>query len=105
VPVRVVVHAEAWAIVSADAIRRRRSVGATLGDLVTRAVEAGVEELLEVDQRTVEVADPLRALQARPVLDAQQWNALRGDARTLGIATSRLVGRIVEREARRLGWR
>jgi hypothetical protein len=75
------------------------TVGITLGDLLTRAVE--------VDQRTVEgvSTDGLRALQARPVLEVDRWTALRAEARRLGIPTARLVGLIIEREAHRLGWR
>ncbi len=105
-PVRAVVHAEAWAIVSADAIRRRRSVGDTLGALLTRAVEVGVAQFVEVDQRGAGTSTgDLRALQVRPVLDAEVWSTFRSEARRLGIRAARAVGLVIEQEARQLGWR
>ncbi|MCZ7534628.1 MAG: hypothetical protein M5T61_00940 [Acidimicrobiia bacterium] len=105
-PVRVVVHAEAWTIVSADAIRRRRSVGDTLGALLTRVVEVGVAQFVEADQRGAGTStDDLRALQVRPVLDAEVWSTFRSEVRRLGIRVARAVGLVIEQEARRLGWR
>lgn len=113
-PVRVVVDPDAWAIITADSLRRRHSIGDALGQLLTKTTINGIEHLVEdlvedaveAAQRPVEPSTrPLRHLQARAVTTTETRDHLRALAHTHQLTTARLIGHIIEHAAHQLGWR
>lgn len=97
-PTRLAVDAGAWEALKAEAIRRRSSVGYLAGKLVVDAVR---------HNKLPRVGEHRGATQrfARLVLvDAETWTAFRSMAFDAHVTTTRMVGVLVEREARQLGW-
>ena len=94
-PMHVEVDPAAWNTVKRDAVRRRTTIARAVGDLVGRAAE----------ERLRPRRDPRRAPAhrfARLFVDDETWASFRTLAFDLGVSAGRLVGLIVEREARRI---
>ena len=99
-PTRLAVDPEAWDVVKARSIRRRTSVGYLVGRLVADVVSHNALPAVDrydrcVNQRFVRLID----------LDVETWTSFRAMAFDAGLTTTRMLGVLVEREARRLGWR
>ena len=99
-PTRVAVDAEAWETLKGEAIRRRTSVGYLVSRLVADAVRHSKLPRVPQDARGV---TPRFARLVR--LDVDTWTTFRSMAFDAHVTTTRMVGVLVEHEARRLGWR
>lgn len=99
-PTRVAVDAGAWEVLKGEAIRRRSSVGYLVARPIVDAVRLNKLPCVPADDRCVtqHFARLVR-------LDVETWTAFRLMAFDARVTTTRLVGVLVEREARRLGWR
>jgi hypothetical protein len=94
-PVHVHVDPEAWNTVKRATVAHRTPVGQAVADLVVQAVAAGVRPR----------QDPQRAPThrfARLFVDDDTWASFRVLAGDLRVGAGRLVGLVVEREARRI---
>lgn len=99
-PTRVAVDAEAWEVLKGEAIRLRTSVGYLAGRLIADAVRHSKLPRVEHDERCVTQRF------ARLVrLDIDTWTTFRTMAFDAHVTTTRMVGVLVEHDARRLGWR
>jgi hypothetical protein len=94
-PVKVDVEEQAWQLVKRDALRHRKTVGEHVGGLVGAAVSDPVRPR-HLSQRA-----PQRMF-TRLIIDDETWGKFRVLAIDVGVSTGRLVGIIVEREARRI---
>jgi hypothetical protein len=89
------VDPEAWNTVKRATVAHRTPVGQAVADLVVQAVAAGVRPR----------QDPQRAPThrfARLFVDDDTWASFRVLAGDLRVGAGRLVGLVVEREARRI---
>ena len=104
-PVHAEVDDEAWFFVKADALRRRKYVGEVVGQLVVRA-SRGLSIGLYTDGLAGEHAGGRRATRfVRLVgVDDERWATFRARGVDTDVTAARLVGLVVEAEARRLGW-
>jgi hypothetical protein len=99
-PARLAVDPEAWDVLKARSIRRRTSVGYLVGRLVADVVSHNALPAVHrhdrrATQRFVRLID----------LDVETWTSFRAMALDAHLTTTRLLGVVVEHEARRLGWR
>ncbi len=99
-PTRIAVDAEAWEVLKGEAIRRRSSVGYLAGQLVAHAVRHNTLPHLSAGDRCV-TQRFVRLVR----VDVDTWTAFRSMAFDAHVTTTRMVGVLVEHEARRLGWR
>lgn len=99
-PTRVAVDAEAWEVLKGESIRRRTSVGYLVGRLVTHAVQHSALPHVSADDRCV-TQRFVRLVR----VDVDMWTAFRVMAFDAHATTTRMVGVLVEHEARRLGRR
>lgn len=100
-PVHVEVDPQAWEIVKAEAIRRRRAVAYVVGELVNEAVNRPILGQ-RVGQRDQTPAPSRRF--ARLFISDDAWRAFRVTAARAELSAARAVGVIVEIKARELGW-
>jgi hypothetical protein len=94
-PVHVEVDPAAWNVVKRTALTRRTAVGRAVADLLIEAVEDRIRPR----------RDPQRAPVhrfARLFVDDDEWASFRAFAHDLGVPAGRLVGLVVEREARHI---
>jgi hypothetical protein len=94
-PVHVQVDPEAWNTVKRTAVARRTTVGQAIADLIVETLEAGVRPR----------QDPQRAPThrlARLFVDDETWSSFRVLAGDMRVGAGRLVGLVVERQARRI---
>lgn len=91
---RVDVDPAAWEVVKRKAILDGRKVAEAVGDLLTKPI---------LPKRSHTSARVARR-HARLFIDDDQWTEVRATAVTRGVTVARLIGVIVEREAKRLGW-
>jgi hypothetical protein len=99
-PTRLAVDAGAWEVLKGEAVRRRTSVGYLAGRLVADAVRHNTLPRAPADDRCVTERF------ARLVrVDVETWTSFRSMAFDAHVTTTRMLGLVVEREARRLGWR
>ena len=94
-PVKVEVDAAAWEAVKRDAVRRRRTVGFAVGELVSRSVQDGVVPRNRPQQMSVRRF-------ARLYVDDEAWSQFRVIVLDAHVSIGRIVGMLVEREARLL---
>ncbi|MCP4960694.1 MAG: hypothetical protein GY925_15685 [Actinomycetia bacterium] len=101
-------------MVKADAVKRRRAVAKQVGDLVHRSLSA--RAVRQHVHQAVHNADSPKASAprshlrrqkrfARLFVDDDAWTRFRTWATQLEVPVARLVGIVVEDEARKLGWR
>jgi hypothetical protein len=95
VPVHVEVDPAAWDAVKRDAVLQRWTVGAAVAELVARSVQDRV-----IPRRRPHQSSAQRF--ARLFVDAETWGQFRALAFDAHVSAGRLVGLLVEREARRL---
>jgi hypothetical protein len=105
-PVKVDVDPEAWDAVKRDGVRRRWWMGALVGELVRVAVQDGVIPRNRPQQKSAQ-SDCAAALCkgrifARIFVDEETWADFRVLALDAHVAIARLVGLLVEREARNI---
>lgn len=106
-PTQVVVDAEAWAVVKAQAIRSRKAVAAVVGELVVQSLDEMVQSVVQTRSTAPETArrrHPQRRF-ARLFIDDEAWLQFRERAVQADVPVARLVGLVVEDAAWRLGWR
>lgn len=109
-PTQVEVDPEAWTVVKADAVKKRRAVAKQVGDLVRRAVaDQAVHQHVHVAGSPKAPAPrshpkPQKRF-ARLFVDDDTWSRFRTQAAQREVPVARLVGIVVEDEARMLGWR
>ena len=119
-PVKVDVDPEAWEAVKRDGVRRRRPVGAVVGELVRLAVQDGVVPRNRPRRKSAQgPAGPQQTQQssaqsdcaaalckgrifARLFVDEETWAQFRVLAFDAHVPIGRLVGLLVEREARNI---
>ncbi len=99
-PTRLAVDPAAWDVLKSESIRHRTSVGYVVGLLVAGAVRHNALPRMRdggtrVIQRFVRLID----------LDVETWTSFRAMALDAHVTTTRMLGVLVEGEARRLGWR
>jgi hypothetical protein len=94
-PVKVEVNPAAWEAVKREAVRRRRTVGFAVGELVCRSVQDGV-----VPRNRPQPSSVRRF--ARLLVDEETWAQFRVLALDAHLSIGRFVGLLVEREARGL---
>ena len=99
-PTRLAVDAGAWETLKGEAVRRRTSVGYLAGRLVVDVVRHNALARVPADDRCVtqRFARLMR-------VDVETWTTFRSMAFDAHVTTTRMLGFVVEREARRLGWR
>jgi hypothetical protein len=97
-PVKVVVDPAAWDAVKRDAFWHRRTVGVAVGALVSRSVRDGAVPRYRPKHSSVQRF-------ARLIADDETWAQFRVLALDAHVSIGRLIGALVEREARRLGSR
>ena len=99
-PTRLAVDAGAWEVLKGEAVRRRTSVGYLAGRLVADAVRYNSLPRVPADDRCVtqHFARLVR-------VDVETWTSFRSMAFDAHVTTTRMLGLVVEREARRIGWR
>ena len=95
VPVHVEVDPAAWVAVKREAMLDRSTVGAMVGELVVRSVHDRV-----IPRRRPHQSSAQRF--ARLFVDSETWGQFRALAVDAHVSAGRLVGLLVEREARRL---
>lgn len=93
-PTRVDVHPDAWSVLKRQAIAKGIPVADAVGTLLVFA------PLPETATACAGVAKRF----ARLFIDEDDWRDVRGRAVSIGVSTARLIGLIVEAEARRGGW-
>jgi hypothetical protein len=93
--VKVEVNPAAWEAVKREAVRRRRTVGFAVGELVCRSVQDGV-----VPRNRPQPSSVRRF--ARLLVDEETWAQFRVLALDAHLSIGRFVGLLVEREARGL---
>jgi hypothetical protein len=93
-PVHVDVNPAAWDVVKRNAFRHRRTIGDAVGELVLRSVQDGV-----IPRRRPHQTSTPRF--ARLFVDEETWAQFRALAVDAHVSIGRLVGMLVEREARR----
>lgn len=99
-PTRLAVDGGAWEVLKGEAVRRRTSVGYLAGQLVADVVRHNTLPRVPADDRCVTQRF------ARLVrVDVETWTSFRSMAFDAHVTTTRMLGLVVEREARRLGWR
>jgi hypothetical protein len=87
-------------VLKGEAVRRRTSVGYLVGRLVADVVRQSTLPRIPADDRCVTQRF------ARVVrVDVETWTSFRSMAFDAHVTTTRMLGLVVEREARRLGWR
>jgi hypothetical protein len=94
VPVHVEVDPAAWDVVKREALLDRSTIGATVGELVMRSVHDRV-----IPRRHPHRSSAQRF--ARLFVDVETWGQFRALALDAHVSAGRLVGLLVEREARR----
>jgi hypothetical protein len=99
-PTRLAVDPEAFDFLKSYAIRRRTSVGYLVGQLVADAVShsalpRGVRDDRCATQRFIRLI----------ALDVETWTTFKAMALDAHVTSTRMVGALVEHEARRRGWR
>ena len=99
-PTRLAVDSEAWEVLKGEAIRRRTSVGYLAGQLVIDAVRHN-----KLPRARDEGRCATQRFARLVLLDAETWTAFRSMAFDAHVTSTRMVGVLVETEARRLGWR
>ena len=99
-PTHVDVDPQAWATVKQRSFERGLLVASAVAELVVRAVDEGV-----TPQRNPQRPRSTARRFARVFVDDETWGAFRARAVEADVTVARLVGLIVEAEARRLGWR
>jgi len=92
-PTRVDVDPRAWQAVKSYAIVEERKVADVVGELLTRPLPEPTDEVV-VPQRRF----------ARLFIDDERWKELRTEAVSRSMIISRLIGVVVEHEAKQLGW-
>ena len=103
---KVDVDPEAWETVKRDGVRRRWWMGALVGELVRVAVQDGVIPRNRPQQSSAQ-SDCAAALCkgrifARIFVDEETWSQFRELALDAHVPIARLVGLLVEREARNI---
>jgi hypothetical protein len=106
-PAHAEVDDDAWAVVKAHAVRRRVAVGRVVGLLVREACRGLTIGLTIAPQLDGQPLSGRRANRFVRLLDVDDdhWLTFRARAVNADVTTARLLGLIVEAEARRLGWR
>jgi hypothetical protein len=99
-PTRLAVDVRAWEVLKGEAVRRRTSVGYLASGLVADVVRDNTLPRVPADDRrgTQRFARLVR-------VDVETWTSFRSMAFDAHVTTTRMLGLVVEREARRLGWR
>jgi len=92
-PVKVEVDAAAWEAVKRAGLRHRRTIGFTVGNLVSRSVQEGVLPRNRPQPTSVRRF-------ARLYVEDEPWARFRLIALDAHVSVGRLVGMLVEREAR-----
>lgn len=96
-PTRVEVHPEAWDVLKRQAIKKQTPLAATVGTLLVFAPLP--------NSAASESSDGIVKRFARLFIEDDDWLDVRERAVRLDVSTARLVGLIVEAEARRVGWK
>jgi predicted DNA-binding ribbon-helix-helix protein len=99
-PTRLAVDLEAWDFLKAASIRRRIPVGYLLANLVTEAVSHSALPRVVRDDRCA-----TQRFVRLILLDVETWTTFKAMAVDAHVTSTRMLGLIAEREARRLGWR
>jgi hypothetical protein len=99
-PTHVKVDPEAWSVVKQRAFERGVLVGTAVAELVERTAERGC-----TGQRNPQQPRSATHRFARLFVDDDTWRAFRSRAVETEMTVARLVGLVVEAEARRVGWR
>lgn len=94
-PVKVEVDAAAWEAVKREAVRRRRTIGFIVGGLVSTSVQDGVLPRNRPQQMSVRRF-------TRLYVEDEAWSQFRVIALDAHVSIGRIVGMLVEREARLL---
>ena len=110
-PTQVEVDPAAWAVVKARAVRSRKTVAAVVGTLVAQSLDGSVQLPVQTCTESRPSApgagprpSPERRF-ARLFIDDEAWLRFRERAVELDISTARLIGLVIENEARVRGWR
>ncbi len=99
-PTRLAVDPGAWAVLKGEAIRRRMAVGYLAGRLVNDAVRHNKLPRVAEDDRCA-----TQRFARLVLVEPEVWTAFRSMAFDARVTTTRMVGVVVENEARRLGWK
>lgn len=99
-PTHVEVDPDAWSVMKQRAFERGVLVGNAVAELVERTAEHGF-----TGQRNPQQARSAARRFSRLFVDDETWCAFRARAVEAGVTVARLVGLVVEAEARRVGWR
>lgn len=99
-PTHVEVDPDAWSVMKQRAFERGMLVGTAVAELVERTAESGF-----TGQRNPQQPRSDAHRFARLFVDDNMWRAFRARAVEAEVTVARLVGLVVEAEARRVGWR
>lgn len=99
-PTHVEVDPDAWSVVKQRAFERGLLVGTAVAELVERTAEHGF-----TGQRNPQQPRSAARRFARLFVEDEMWRAFRARAVEAEVTVARLVGLVVEAEARRVGWR
>lgn len=110
-PIRIEVDDDAWAVVKAEAVRRRYRLVDWVGGLVRTEVDAIAADQVSSRpalrrRRSPGEGDPIpRSRFLRIDVDDDCWLEVRSAALALRMSAGRYVGELVEAEAHAMGWR